>query len=137
MMTWAARKRVAERLCGLGRPGSWYQIGTNGTVTNGAVNFAQICVIFAKTISQICANSRNFRANFAQIRPILRKFCKFCMFPHLFDLHPRLLHHRLFRSKRLRKCCEFCVFFDPAEMRRTSTENHTYRKIQGKTYFPD
>ena len=50
------------------------QIGTNGTVTNGAVNFAQTCVTFAKTISQICANLRKFGANpanFAQIRPNL------------------------------------------------------------------
>ena len=54
--------------------------GSN-TVTNGAVNFAQICVNFAKTISQTCADlrkcaqiSRNFGANpakFAQIRPNL------------------------------------------------------------------
>ena len=75
------------------------QIGTNGTVTNGAVNFAQLCLKFANTISYICANLRTFRAHFAQIRPISRKFCKICMFPHFFDLHPCLLHPRLFRSK--------------------------------------
>ena len=82
------------------------QTGTNGAVTNGAVNFAQICVIFAKMISQICANLCKFGANFAHIRPILRKFSQICMFPMLFDLHHRLLHPRLFRSNswpRLRK----------------------------------
>ena len=47
------------------------QIGTNGTVTNGAVNFAQICVNFAKTISQVFAKLRKFRAHFAQIRQIV------------------------------------------------------------------
>ena len=44
------------------------QIGANGTVTNGAVNFAQICVNFAKTISQICAK-------FVQISRKSGQFC--------------------------------------------------------------
>ena len=37
--------------------------------------------------------------NFAQIRQISRKFGQLCFFPYLFDLHPRLLHPRLFGSK--------------------------------------
>ena len=60
--------RLAAELRGI------LQIGTNSTVTNGAVSFAQTCVIFAKTISQTCANLRKFRANpanVAQLRPIL------------------------------------------------------------------
>ena len=57
---------------------------------------------FRANLRNFCKNNaklRNFCANFAQIRQISRKFGKFCMFPHFFDLHPRLLHHRLFRSK--------------------------------------
>ena len=98
---WGTRFRAREQQKS---HGNWN--GTNGTVTNGAVNFAQICVNFAKTISQMCAMLRKFCANFAQTLPISRKFGKFCMFPHLFDLHPRLLHHRLFSSNpRIEKSC--------------------------------
>ena len=65
---------------------------TERTVTKGAVNFAQIRVSFAKTISQVCTDLRTFHANFTQIRSLSRKFAQFCMFPQLFDLHPPSLH---------------------------------------------
>ena len=64
-------------------------------------NLRTICKKQFRKLAQICANLRKFRANFAQIRPISRKFGKFCMFPIFFDLHHRLLHPRLFRSKYL------------------------------------
>ena len=64
----------AARAAGSGRGSPFGQTGTEGTVTKGAVNVAQICATFAKTISQVCAKLRKFRANpasFAQIRPSL------------------------------------------------------------------
>ena len=71
------------------------QIGTNGTVTNGAVNFAQICVNFAKTISQSCANFAHILRKSGQFRANSANFVCFRIFCYL---HPRLLHPRLFRS---------------------------------------
>ena len=69
---------------------------TEGTGTKGAANFAHIwqtpwiCAPFCYQPTPL--------VNLPRIRPISRKFGKFCIFPHFFDLHPRSLHPRLFRS---------------------------------------
>ena len=74
------------------------QTGTEGTVTKGAVNFAQICANLANTMDLHPLLLPTNLANFAQIRPNSHNFGQMCFFPHVLDLHPRLLHHRLLGS---------------------------------------
>ena len=71
---------------------------TEGTVTKGAVNFMQIYANFANTMDLHPLLLPTNLANFAQIRQISHKFGKFRFFPQFLDLHPRLLHPRLFGS---------------------------------------
>ena len=76
------------------------QTRTEGTVTKGAVNFAQICATLANTMDLHSLLLPTNLVNVAQIRLISRKFGKCCCFPHFLDLHPHLLRPRLFGSKR-------------------------------------
>ena len=53
--------------------------------------------------------------NLAQIRSISHKFGRFCFFPQFVDLHPCLLHPRLFGSEWFQDCpawhLRFCLDF--------------------------
>ena len=91
--------QFAARHRGLAASHRGFLTRTEGTVTKGAVIFAQICANLANTMDLHPLVLPANLVNFAHIRQTSCKFGKVCFLPYFLDLHPRLSHPRLFGPK--------------------------------------